>query len=644
MRYVVFKHAGVSSREEPQEDYYGTRMRNATLNISFPQAFSMKESSVIAEVLQNKLNEMSDQEMIPVSVLCRDPLVNENDLSAFSAGFEVDQGNIKNVQLASSDEETVSDLELVSTLEEQVEIMNQKVLSQINQMRKKKIEAYREDIDELTEMTNIDIMGRSSGVAESIGSIEVELSKAEIETIAQYENIVQTIDVQAERVNALDSAYTETKMDQAHHVEHDFARQTGSGVNVYMTESHDECFDRSTYYFSKWIPGYIPNVASTGRYWEDRPTAEHATQVAQSLVVTAPHINLYCSEEEYGLARWLQDLIHIVNYSWSIRQNDTIWSSSDTRAERHVWSDRVAAFIIAGNWCNEEQAPEHCEVLSPGKAHNVITVGAYDDRTDRMGTFSRTVDPETNAIKPEIVAPGVSLRFPASVNGSEVSWNNRRFEGTSYSTPLAAGMAASVTSRYTLLKKQPQLIKASMLAMSAKDIQSGTGADGVGAIQWNEDGNYRYWSNYNNNFLVTGGWKLIHEYNVHKNNKKVRVVISWLNDVNKCESSTAKLCMDLDLKVHGPNDEYIDHDYRISHDDRYAPNNITNNNWRMVEFTTRKTGKYKVYVWRRRNQYLSVPLCSRFSFSRPFLRCRPTGIRVYNKVNLGLRIAYIDYD
>ncbi len=103
--------------------------------------------------------------------------------------------------------------------------------------------------------------------------------------------------------------------------------------------------------------------------------------------------------------------------------------------------------------------------------------------------------------------------------------------------------------------------------------------------------------------------------------------------------------MDLDLKVHGPNNEYIDHDYRNSHDDVYAPNNITNNNWRMVEFTTRKTGKYKIYVWRRSNRYLSVRLCSPFFSSRPFfVGCRSTEIRVYNKVNLGLRIAYIDYD
>ncbi len=641
MRYVVFKHAGVSSREEPQEDYYGTRMRNATLNISFPQEFSMKESSVIAEALQNKLNEMSDQEMIPVSVLCRDPLVNENDLSAFSAGFEVDQGNIKNVQLASSDEETVSDLELVSTLEEQVEIMNQKVLSQINQMKKKKIEAYREDIDELTEMTNIDIMGRSSGVAESIGFVKVELSKAEIETIAQYENIVQTIDVQSEADNDLDSAYTETKMDQAHHVEHDSARQTGSGVNVYMSEADNNCFDPNTYNFGTWIPGYIPDVASTGRYWEDRPTSDHATQVAQSLVVTAPHITLYCSTKSYLFSRSLKDRIHIINYSWTDpgyeggAANTTSWLPQDSLSDRYVWRDRIAIFKSAGNNCNIPEG--HCQVTSPGKAHNVITVGAYDDRTDRMGTFSRTVDPETNAIKPEIVAPGVSLRFPASVNASEVtSWNNHLLSGTSYSTPLAAGMAASVTSRYTLLKKQPHLIKASMLAMSAKDIQSGTSADGVGAIQWNEDGNYRYWSNYNNNFLVTGGWKLIHEYNVYRNNKKVRVVISWLNDVNKCDSSTAKLCMDIDLKVHGPNNEYIDHDYRNSHDDEYAPNNITNNNWRMVEFTTRKTGKYKVYVWRRSNWHTKTKRC--------FLWICWGHKKHYSKVNLGLRIAYIDYD
>ena len=652
VHYIAFKDAGVSSRNEPREDYYGIRMRNATLYIHSSQEFYAEKSSVIAETLQSKLSEISDSETISVSILCKEPLINEDELPAFSAGFEVNQGEISNVELASSDEGVVSDLELVSTLGEQKTIMNRAFLSHWGKIVQQKAEGYRSDVEELEEMTGLDIMGRASQIADSIGRIEINLSKNEIESLAEYSNIVQSIDVQGESGNALDSAYTAMTMNKAHQVEPDRAQQTGSGVNIYMSEAgpignRNPCFNPNTFYFGKWIPGHIAGVTSTGTSWEDRNTDIHATRVAQSIKVTAPHSNLYCSDEKYSLPRlrpWIypssssksyENTIHIVNYSfWNApdekSRDSRKWFDQDTSLERHVWNERVAAFVAAGNWCNENVG--HCEVTSPGKAHNAITVGAYNDATDTMATFSRRDDPETNAIKPEIVAPGVNLRFPTAVGSSTVTSWETGIGGTSFATPLAAGMAASVASRWQWLKKQPHLIKASMLALAAKDIQTGsTNADGVGAIQWNEDGYYYYWSNYNNNFLITGGWKLIKTYNINRRNKKIRVVISWLNDINKCKSSKEKLCMDLDLKVHGPNNEYIDHDYRSSHDDNYAPNNITNNNWRMVEFTSRTTGNYKIYVWRRKNWYTR----------RCFIFCSR---KSYSKVNLGLRVAYIDYD
>ena len=51
-----------------------------------------------------------------------------------------------------------------------------------------------------------------------------------------------------------------------------------------------------------------------------------------------------------------------------------------------------------------------------------------------MGDFSDWINPNTGAMKPEILAPGVFLNFAANLGINS---------GTSFASPLAAGLAAS---------------------------------------------------------------------------------------------------------------------------------------------------------------------------------------------------------
>lgn len=84
-------------------------------------------------------------------------------------------------------------------------------------------------------------------------------------------------------------------------------------------------------------------------------------------------------------------------------------------------------------------APDPYNTLTiPSSASSVITVGAYDARTDAPADFSgRGAAMLPNLlIKPDLAAPGVSITVPAFPNGYQV------VSGTSFAAPFVTGSAA----------------------------------------------------------------------------------------------------------------------------------------------------------------------------------------------------------
>ncbi|MGK9476688.1 S8 family serine peptidase [Melioribacter sp. OK-6-Me] len=115
------------------------------------------------------------------------------------------------------------------------------------------------------------------------------------------------------------------------------------------------------------------------------------------------------------------------------------------RALNKAFEFGVATFTSAGNegttsWGAEFGDNRYGKIISPADAFNVIAVGAVDD-SNRVTSFSSRGPTADGRIKPELVALGSAVSYATS--DGYYSGN-----GTSFSTPITAGIAALLKSFY----------------------------------------------------------------------------------------------------------------------------------------------------------------------------------------------------
>ncbi|MCD8098130.1 MAG: S8 family serine peptidase [Lachnospiraceae bacterium] len=126
------------------------------------------------------------------------------------------------------------------------------------------------------------------------------------------------------------------------------------------------------------------------------------------------------------------------------------WIAKGSYLDVGIWSLRLAPRkIVDGDWqmwlpsgeavgsATRFLAPAPENMLTiPSTASSLITVGAYDDRTDAIADFSGRGMAGSGLQKPDLVAPGVEITA-AAPGGTYQSRS-----GTSFATPFATGAAA----------------------------------------------------------------------------------------------------------------------------------------------------------------------------------------------------------
>ncbi|HEU5317485.1 MAG TPA: S8 family serine peptidase, partial [Chloroflexota bacterium] len=277
----------------------------------------------------------------------------------------------------------------------------------------------------------------------------------------------------------------------------------------------------------------------------------------------------------------------VINISWGDAcAGEDFW----TRYADHVVRNLGRTLVVsAGN-------SSWCQVGWPANAWNVITVGAISDNGnaflegDTMAGFSSFIDPAfSGAMKPEVVAPGVSVQ---STDTTCCDWLSGGFgSGTSFAAPQVTGQVALAIARQPGQSGWPETNKAVVLASAYQNVAAGTQQDGVGQpIVTNSDSAYR-----NGQFRNDCGAGCVplqavdfpRSYVVPLTaGKRVRVGLAY-DSVPTCTGSRLSTgCAsdvrgaDIDLRILKPDGTYLTGSFSIA------------NTWELVEFTVPVSGNY----------------------------------------------------
>lgn len=387
------------------------------------------------------------------------------------------------------------------------------------------------------------------------------------------------------------------------------AGDQGAGVRVAVVEYHNV---HNTGDLSGRV---VANRSTTGSIVYS-PTFDHPTWVAGAIAGrsasypgVAPGALIVSSSTGGGGAGVTRDRAIIAAADWAASPgggdadviNASIGQDTATGSEEaRRYFDAIAAqdgrlpVAAAGNYVTFG----HWNVLSPGTAYNVLTVGGIDDRNtagrldDRIWYYpgsngsgyrdpaGTAWNPHGDFNKPNVSAPAASVR---TANGLAAS-------GTSVASPIVAGIAAQLIARAPSLALRPEGTRAVIMAGAinrsplpnggASADHEGTGTASalwanrvlnVGDGPW---GGYRLGS-------MTATDVVTQDISVVAG-QKVKVVVSW-NSHSSSSTSPDRLMADLDLRVVQP-------------DGTVAGSYTLDNNYEWVEFTASRTGTARIEV------------------------------------------------
>lgn len=148
--------------------------------------------------------------------------------------------------------------------------------------------------------------------------------------------------------------------------------------------------------------------------------------------------------------------------------------------------------VAAGN-----QGQSDGDVLSPGLAYNVITVGNYDmgpttawnnGWMNPSSSYRNPVSPHGDREKPDLCAPGTRIQSTLNNGGWGANYSSFPFtsiSGTSFSAPMVTGATALMLQRNAALTVWPEAIKSILITSAIHNIEGAarlSERDGAGAL------------------------------------------------------------------------------------------------------------------------------------------------------------------
>jgi hypothetical protein len=228
---------------------------------------------------------------------------------------------------------------------------------------------------------------------------------------------------------------------------------------------------------------------------------DHATEVAGVAMSTHPLYRGHAPNAQVILSANSQDLndnsmnveafewavgngAGVVNLSWGETCPDGNQNFSSRYADWATANLFITQTISSGN--DHPACPGNLTVSPPGSAWTPITVGAHGDLNngfwtgDFMSGFSRYVDPNSGATKPEVVSVGEDVRTTDAQGGDWLTGGE--IDGTSFASPSVAGIVLQMLSRQPGQRFWPETNKAAIITAALHDIEPGTTRDGNGGV------------------------------------------------------------------------------------------------------------------------------------------------------------------
>lgn len=205
----------------------------------------------------------------------------------------------------------------------------------------------------------------------------------------------------------------------------------------------------------------------------------------------------------------------------------------------------------------------------PGAGFNQLAVGSFEDQNDydwlgeTISGFSSWQNPSTGVETPQLAAPGGGLNMPDCSGGTSYFAS-----GTSFSSPIVAGIAALLVDRQPALGGWPEPVRAILMASAWHNIEGAAGlsakdgAGGVDAIAAYRVANRGTGTGFNYGSLSSGSFDASGLYTAQtvyiSAGTSVRACLSFDSQVKKNDFLgiltwfDSTLASDLDFRAYGP--------------------------------------------------------------------------------------------